>query len=259
MKNIFIVLITLFILTSCSEEKRGNMIVNGTVDGLKIGKLYLQQLQDTTLVNVDSVIVDGEAPFQMSVTIDEPQLMYLYLDKKDGTIYDDRLTFFAEDTIITINTSLDKFETGAVVSGSKNQELYNEFNDINKQLSERYTDLFKRSMNLSQADVRDQVSINALSNDINKHLKRKVGYALNFAMRNKDYEIAPFILLKEGYEANPVYLDSAYNMMPKKFRAVVMENNCLNLLKKEKRNYNLLMRSISSPPLVSRSLRTLFK
>ncbi|MBF4985919.1 DUF4369 domain-containing protein [Nonlabens mediterrranea] len=219
MKNTFIAIITLLILTSCGNDKSGNLIVNGTVDGLKIGKLYLQQLQDTTLVNVDSVIVDGEAPFQMSATIDEPQLMYLYLDKKDGTIYDDRLTFFAEDTIITINTTLDKFETSAIVSGSKNQKLYNEFNKINKQLSTRYTELFKRSMNLSQADVRDQDSIDALSTDINKHLKRKVGYALNFAMLNKDYEIAPFILLKEGYEANPVYLDSAYNMMPKKIQS----------------------------------------
>lgn len=219
MKNVFSVIILLLLITACSTEPKGNMIVNGTVDGLKIGKLYLQMLKDTTLINVDSVMVDGEKPFQMTANIDEAQIMYLYLDKKDGTAYNDRIAFFAEDTIVTITTSLDKFETAAVVTGSSNQKLYNEFNEVNKKLSARYTELYKRSMSLSQSEIMNQDSINILSNDINKHLKRKVGYAINFAMLHKDYEVAPFVLLKEGFEANPVFLDSAYNMMPKKIQS----------------------------------------
>ncbi len=220
MKNLFIAILTLFILSSCNDNNDGdNMIVNGTVDGLKIGTLYLQQLQDTILVNIDSVIVDGEQPFQMSASIDEPQLMYLYLDKKDKNVYDDRIAFFAEDTIITINTSLESFENEAIINGSTNQKLFNEFNAVNKQLSARYTELFKRSLILSKTEVRSQDSIDKLSNDINKHLKRKVGYVLNFAMLHNDKEVAPFVLMKEGFEANPVFLDSAYNMMPKKIQS----------------------------------------
>ncbi|WP_438961949.1 DUF4369 domain-containing protein [Nonlabens sp.] len=236
MKNIIVTLLTIAILTSCSEEQQGNLIVTGTVDGLKIGKLYLQKLQDTTLVNVDSVIVDGEAPFKMTATIDEPQLMYFYLDKKDGTIYDDRLKFFAEDTVITIHTSLDQFETGATITGSVNQKLFQEFTAINKQLSNRYTDLFKRSLLLSQAETPDQDSINALSKDIDKHIKKKVGYVINFAMRHKDYEVAPFALLQEGYEANPVYLDSAYHMMPKKIQSSRYGKQLSEFIKERKKN-----------------------
>lgn len=219
MKNILTILFIAFLITACNTEPKGNLIVNGTVNGLKVGKLYLQKLQDTTLVNVDSVIVNGEKPFQMSATISEPQLMYLYLDKKDGTLYDDRLTFFATDTVMTIHTTLDEFETAAIITGSKNQQLYNDFNMVNSQLSTRYTNLFKRSLALTNAQVRNIDSITALSKDIDKHLRKKVGYALNFAILHKDYEVAPFILLKEGYEANPVYLDSAYNMMPKKIQS----------------------------------------
>ncbi|MGJ8685284.1 MAG: DUF4369 domain-containing protein [Nonlabens sp.] len=236
MKNLLIALLITTILSSCSEDRKGMITVNGTVDGLKVGKIYLQQLQDTTVINVDSVIVDGEKPFQLSAAIDEPQLMYLYLDKKDGTIYDDRLHFFAEDTIINIATTLDKFETAAIITGSKNQRLYSEFSKVNRQLSAQYTDLFKRSLRLSQADVRNQDSINALSNDIDKHLKRKVGYAINFAMLHKDYEVAPFILLKEGFEANPVYLDSAYNMMPKKIQSSRYGKQLSEFIKDKKEN-----------------------
>lgn len=220
MKNLFTILVVLAILTACSNDPKGNLIVNGTVDGLKVGKLYLQQLQDTALVNIDSVIVDGEKPFQMSATIEEPQVMYLYLDKKDGTLYDDRIAFFAQDTTFTINTTLEKFETDAVVSGAKNQDLFNQFNAVNDKLNEQYTVLFKRSMNLNETEaIHNLDSLNALSNDLDKHLKRKIGYAVNFAMLHKDYEVAPFILMKEGYETNPIFLDSAFNMMPKKIQS----------------------------------------
>lgn len=218
MKNLFIALCSIVILSSCEGDKKGNLVVTGTVDGLKVGKLYLQQLQDTTLINVDSVIVDGEAPFKMTATVDEPQLMYFYLDKKDGSIYDDRLTFFAEDTVITIHTSLDEFETGATITGSKNQELYQNYRTVNKQLDKQYTELYKRSLTMGNLETVSQDSIDSLSNDLDKHLKKKVGYVINFAMRNKDYEVAPFILLQQGHDANPVYLDSAYNMMPKKIQ-----------------------------------------
>jgi len=219
MKNIVITLALSLLIIACSKEPKGNMIVNGNVNGLKVGKLYLQQLQDSVLVNVDSVIINGESSFQMSTTIDEPQLMYLYLDKKDNSIYNDRLAFFAEDTIITINTSLDQFDTEAVVTGSKNQQLYNEFNKTNKQLIVRYTELVKRSMNLNQAEVKNQDSINTLSNDFDKHLKKKIGYVINFAMLHKNHEISPYLLMKEGLDANPVYLDSTYNMMSKKIQS----------------------------------------
>ena len=98
----FLALLSLFtLLASCKEDDHKNLVINGTVDGLKVGNVLLQKVQDSVLINVDSVALDGSNQFSLQADIDEPQMMYLHLDVKDGSMYDDRILFFAEDTIIT--------------------------------------------------------------------------------------------------------------------------------------------------------------
>ena len=48
-------LVSLFLLASCSKD--GDFTLTGKVNGLKKGKIYLQRIEDTSLVTIDSVIV----------------------------------------------------------------------------------------------------------------------------------------------------------------------------------------------------------
>ena len=45
----------LLIVAACSSKKDGNMIVQGKIKGLKKGTLYLQKMNDSILVSVDSI------------------------------------------------------------------------------------------------------------------------------------------------------------------------------------------------------------
>jgi len=218
MKRILSLVSIIALIVSCSTEKQGNLIVNGTVEGLKLGTIYLQQLNDTVLVNVDSVIVDGEAPFQLATDIDEPQIMYLYLDKKDGIEFNDRISFFAQDTIMTIATTLENFENDVVVTGGKNQSLYNDFLKVNSKLNEEYTELIKRNITLNQSETVDPLIVDSLQIAMDKHIRRKVGFVVNYAQSYKEYEVAAYLLATEATQANPVYLDSIYKQMPKKIQ-----------------------------------------
>lgn len=218
MKRILSLVSIVVLIVSCSTEKQGNLIVNGTVDGLKLGTIYLQQFNDTVLVNVDSVIVDGEAPFQLATDIEEPQIMYLYLDKKDGIEFNDRISFFAQDTIMSIATTLKDFEKDAVVTGGKNQAIYNDFLEVNKKLNQQYTELIKRNITLNQSENLDPLAVDSLQIAMDKHIRRKIGYVVNYAQLHKENEVAAYILTTEATEANPVYLDSIYKHMPKKIQ-----------------------------------------
>ena len=62
------------------------MILTGTVDGLRKGTLYLQKIQDSTLVNIDSVVVNGNPEFQFKTEIESPEIYYLYLKKRMVTV-----------------------------------------------------------------------------------------------------------------------------------------------------------------------------
>ena len=55
-----------------------------------------------------------------------------------------------------------------------------------------------------------KVDVNSESEKI---VKRKYLFAINFAMNNKDKEIAPYIALSEVYDANIKYLDTINNAL----------------------------------------------
>ena len=67
MKN-FLYLITLFLLVTSCTNNENVMQLSGEVRGLKKGTLILQKIDDTLLVSVDSVVVDGDSRFNFSET-----------------------------------------------------------------------------------------------------------------------------------------------------------------------------------------------
>jgi hypothetical protein len=235
MKKVLFLLIGLTFMSSCNNSNSNNFSVSGTVDGVKVGKIYLQRLQDSVLIDVDSALFNGNSDYTLMTDLDQTEIMYLHLDVKDGTELNDRLLFFAEDTTMTINSSWDKFEKNAVISGSKNQDIYTVYKKNSDQLNKVYTDLVKRSMSLT-----DETRTVAISDSINtayeKYLRKKVLYAINYAQLHKEKEVAPYILVSEASEANPILLDSVYQKMPKKIQTTVYGKQLSELIKSYKSN-----------------------
>ena len=214
MNKIAYILLLSILMVSCS--KTGNLTVTGTVKGLKKGTLYVQRVQDTMLVNLDSLVVDGDPEFEFILDIKEPEVYYLHLDKADESGYDDRIPFFAEAGIINITTSLKNFEGFAAVTGSENQMHWTQFKNMNKQFNDKNLDLIKGSFNARQRD--DQEEILAYDDSLQQLLKRKYLYTGNFATTNKDLEIAPYLVMTQIPDATTPYLDTLYKTFPRKTR-----------------------------------------
>lgn len=204
---LFIILITLF---ACST-KESNVVVKGNVAGLKKGTIYLQKIQDTILVNVDSVVVRGDANFVLEDYIESPQIMYLYLDKVDNAVYDDRIEFFAEEGEVTVNTTLKNFQTDAKVSGSANQTKLAEYREMMKRFNDKNLELIQQNFEAQRNENEELIVQTNL--EYERLLKRKYLYTVNFAVNNKDLEIAPYLALSEVFDANIKYLDTIYNSM----------------------------------------------
>jgi len=83
----------LIILSGCSSNSN-KMIVTGNIDGLKKGTVYLQKQQDSIIVSLDSINIDGSSEFILKTRLEEPDIFYLYLDKYDGDSLNDIITFF---------------------------------------------------------------------------------------------------------------------------------------------------------------------
>ncbi|MDB2385150.1 DUF4369 domain-containing protein [Polaribacter sp.] len=205
-KYIFTFLVALVIF-SCSSEKEGNMKVSGTIKGLKKGKLYLQKVLDSTIVSVDSVTLLDKNTFTLVDNIETPQVYFLTFD---GNNKSQSIRFFGEEGSITINSDVDLFEIGAEITGSKNQEVMEQYLKV-KKFSNKNLDFVKREFDLRKANKADSLEI--LQKQYENHIKRRYLYTTNFALNNKDYEVAPYLALTELYDANITLLDTINNSL----------------------------------------------
>jgi len=214
MKNVLILSALALLIISCKKE--GNFTLTGSVKGLKKGTLYLQRLDDVNIVNLDSMIVDGDANFELVTNLQEPEVLFLHLEKADESEYDDRIRFFAEAGEMTINTQLQNFEGFAVVTGSQNQNKLKEYEKMNTRFNERNLDLLKGSFEAQAKE--DGPRIVAYDDSLMNLIKTKYRYTGNFVVTNKELEVAPYIALTQIPDATIQYLDTIYNSFPRPIR-----------------------------------------
>ena len=215
MKKSIIAFVALALLASCSKkESADNLHITGNIKGLKNGTLYIQRIVDTSLVAIDSIKIDGNSAFERDIKLESPEMLYLFLDRGVTNSMDNNILFFAEPGNINIDTNLDNFIYGAKITGSKNQELYEEYKKINSRFTDENLNMvesrFKAIKRLDQKAV-DSIDARQASN-----IKRKYLYATNFALNNKDHEIAPYIALAEIYDINVKFLDTIQKSMSPK-------------------------------------------
>jgi len=232
MKKIVLFLLIASTIISCST-KETNFSISGNVSGLKKGTLYLQRLNDTLVEDIDSLKINGDSNYVLEANLKEPEILFLYLDKVDGQRNDDIIEFFAEKGEMQINTSLKNFTTAATISGSKNQDKLNEYNKIIKRFNNQHLDLIKEDFE-AQKEANEDAAL-AINKKYDGLLKRKYLYTINFAITNKDFEVAPYLTLREVFDANIKYLDTVYNALPKDIRKSKYGKELKDLLKERKK------------------------
>ncbi|WP_047420578.1 DUF4369 domain-containing protein [Cellulophaga sp. Hel_I_12] len=213
MKNLILWSLVGLLVASCGSDDKNTMVVNGTIKGLKKGTLYLQQIQDTILKNLDSLEIKGSGDFSFSTRLSDPDIFYLYLTKDDNNDINDRITFFGEPGIITITSSWNSFEAEAKITGpgSTSNEKYEEYRKGMARYNAKDLELLQAQFNPKFSN--DSLAIDSLLKLSDKNLYRSYAYGLNFALNNKDSYVAPYVAVNEVAESNVKYLDSIYKML----------------------------------------------
>lgn len=208
LNKVLSLIILVLIAVSCGKDKESNFTLKGTIKGLKKGVVYLQKNGDSTdIIDLDSMIITGQPEFTLQTNIDEPILLYLKLFKNDGEEH--YIPFFADKGVTEINTALKHFNFDAKITGSKQQKLLDDYTVIMSQFNNQNLDLIKANFLAQKAN--DSIAVDSINKQSENLLKRRYSYTIQFAMNNKDSEIAPYLALYEIPSANPVYIDSVYN------------------------------------------------
>ncbi len=215
MKKTIIAFVTLVLLASCDKnESKTNLHITGNIKGLKNGTLYIQRIVDTSLVAIDSIKIDGNSAFETNIELKSPEMLYLFLDRGVSNSLDNNILFFAEPGNINIDTNLDTYISGAKITGSKNQELYEDYRKISSRFNDSNLDLV--ALRFKAMKSNNQKTLDSINEKQESNIKRKYLYATNFAINNKDYEIAPYIALSDIYDINIKFLDTIQKSMTPK-------------------------------------------
>jgi hypothetical protein len=215
MKKTIIALVSLVVLSSCNKEvSKTNLHLSGNIKGLKKGTLYVQRVVDAKLVAIDTITIDGDSKFEADLDLKSPEILYLFLDRGVTNSLDNNLLFFAEAGEINIDTKLDSYLSSAKITGSKNQDLLDEYKKINQRFRDENLDLIEQRFNAIKSNDTKVLEKIAAKQDSN--IRRKYLFATNFAINNRDHEVSPYIALSEIYDINFKYLDTIQKSMSPK-------------------------------------------
>lgn len=204
----------LILIISCNKEQK-DLVVKADIKGLKKGTVYLKKAIDTALITVDSIMINGNSKFELYSNLESPEVLFLYLDK--NTDKNDRIAFFADKGITEINTTLKNFVFDAKINGSSQQTKWEEYQAIISRLNNRSLELIKE--NFDAKKEYDTIKLKAIEKENNSLLKRKYLYTVNFAINNKDSEVAPYLALTEIYNAHINLLDTINKSLTPKVKA----------------------------------------
>lgn len=205
----------ILLLVSCSKEvSKTNLHLTGNIKGLKNGTLYIQRVVDTSLVVIDSIIVDGNPKFETDIDLKSAEMLYLTLDRGTTNSQDNNIMFFAEPGNINIETNLDSYVSSVKITGSKNQEKYEEYQKINSRFRDANLDIIQQKfLALKSGNTK---TVDSLKKIQENNTKRKYLFATNFAINNRSYEVSPYIALSDIFDINIKYLDTIQKAMTPK-------------------------------------------
>ncbi|MGK0296178.1 MAG: hypothetical protein ACI884_002354 [Ulvibacter sp.] len=215
MKKIILAFVSLVLLASCNKsESKTNLHITGNIQGLKKGTLYIQRIVDTSLVAIDTITINGSSIFESDIDLKSPEMLYLFLDRGTSNSLDNNLLFFAEPGNINIDTKLESYIADAKITGSKNQDLFEEYKKINSRFIDEKLTLIEQKFNAIKNN--NTKAVDSLTAKQESNIKRKYLFATNFAINNKDHEVSPYIALSEIYDINIKYLDTIQKSMSPK-------------------------------------------
>ncbi len=201
------------VLVGCDKKNnvpKDTLLISGEIKDFDQGVMYAKTIgEDGNLQIMDSVVFRGNPKYNMQFTLKEPQVVYLSIDKGTSSTENDYILFFATPGEMKVNSNLTYFYRDAIIEGSEHQKVYKKYIESKKYLINQNNDLIK------EYTTAMQLNQNAKADSIEQKIKRSNTRlylnAVNFAIKNKNSIVSPYIALTEVALVSNKFLDSIYN------------------------------------------------
>ncbi|MBR9915316.1 MAG: DUF4369 domain-containing protein [Algicola sp.] len=227
-----IALVLGLMLISCGKEEQHDFTLKGHVKGLKKGTVYLQKQQDSLMITLDSLAINGTPDFELHAQLEEPEILFLKLHKNDNQ--DGTIVFFADKGITTIQSTLKNFNYDAKIQGSEQQATLDEYLVMMSKFNDKNLDMIKESLESQKEN--DTVRTATLEKDFDNLIKRKYLYTINFAVNHPDSEVSPYLAISEVANTSLKFLEEIYNALDEDIQVSKYGVQLKELIEKRKLN-----------------------
>jgi len=214
--KIFVSIISVFILLLSCKKNSGEMYLSAEIQGLRKGTLLLQKIEDSKLITLDSLPVSGKAVFQFHSEIPSPEVYYLTMRFADSLQTEKSIPFFAEAAELKLVSKLDNYEFESSVTGSVNHQKWDEYRKLMSRYVDKNLELIEKQLQALK-EGKDSLAV-ALGNQQQKLIRTRYLATINFAKNHSDFELAPYLMLSEVYDANIKYHDTIYKLLSPKIK-----------------------------------------
>ena len=187
------------ILLSCTGKKGNQYKITGVVKGTKAEMVYLQKMDSTGWVTMDSTVVkNGE--FEFKGKVNSPDRWNLTIKGKEMAF-----PFFLENSDIKLLVHADS--TGLLeVTGSANQDLFRKFNENNDSIQKLINAM---DPVYAKADsLKDTATMKKLDDKFNAFDKEMKKLIVDLAKNHPASPSGPWLIMRNSYRFELPELDS---------------------------------------------------
>lgn len=190
MKHLIFIIIAAALLTSCASNK-DQFSIEGRINGVDSGMVYLQKYDTDHWMNVDSVKLE-KGVFTFKGKTEFPELWHIAMQEKEIS-----LPLFIENAKIEIEVYPDSLDKSSI-KGSPTHDIYKQYltqaEAINKQMEEVYV-AWKAAKEAN--DSLTMAKTDSMSTSLDAQMKNQLK---DFVKTNGNTVVSPYLVMRNSWQ-----------------------------------------------------------
>ena len=201
-KNLFITILAVIVLASCSKPPKNAFLISGTLDTVINTTVYLQKRMNAPLITIDSTLISG-GKFSFRGTIDYPEVYYITIPATKSSV-----PFFIEPSEIIVNINT-KDINKTKITGSKNQAAYDGYLNMLDQFNAKIKESYQ--MYNKAEEIGDLEKVRYYDSLITVLDEQRSQFSKKYVLENPQSFISPYIMYRNSYTYEMEDMEKALN------------------------------------------------
>ena len=190
MKKLLSLTALIALLSSCTLDQEKGYVINGNIEGISDGKVYVVTRKEGAWVTLDSATI-VEGAFQLKGRVDFPVIYSLQFDEQRGFV-----PVFFENADISVTGNVEALNEALIV-GSESQDKFNIYMLSIDKITQKKYDIYARYRKAKEAE--DEELSKSLEKEMDGIETEEREFIINYATENNKSVVSAYIIRRNSW------------------------------------------------------------